>query len=288
MTRNHKVCLGGAQFGMPYSLGADGKLDRREVGSILSYAWEMGVRSIDTASAYGSSEGLLGRIGVNNWRLTSKLGAVPEGCSSVDVWVKESLTDSLRNLRVDHLHTLLLHRPDQLRSPFGDSLYSAVASLKREGLVNEIGVSTYTADEIRFSEFDFDVYQSPFNVLDREIVTSGIAADLLKKKKKLQVRSIFLQGLLLSSAHQRSPQFEYWSDLWREFRDWCSQSGVSPLQACVTYALSKAEFHSVLVGVLSLQQLQEVLDSSLSRDLDIPDFYIPDREQLLDPRRWEA
>ena len=48
---------------MIYSIGASSKLEKKDIKKILYHAKDLGINSIDTASAYGESEKILGEIG---------------------------------------------------------------------------------------------------------------------------------------------------------------------------------------------------------------------------------
>ena len=61
-----KLALGTVQFGLDYGItNSEGKVQIREVASILEYAKDKNINILDTASGYGNSEEVLGRIGSN-------------------------------------------------------------------------------------------------------------------------------------------------------------------------------------------------------------------------------
>ncbi|MDP6772559.1 MAG: aldo/keto reductase, partial [Anaerolineales bacterium] len=52
----YKIVLGTAQFGMNYGIAnSSGRIVQEEVSSILNFAWENGIKCLDTAAAYGAS-----------------------------------------------------------------------------------------------------------------------------------------------------------------------------------------------------------------------------------------
>ena len=69
--------------------------------------------------------------------------------------------------------------------------------------INKIGVSIYDPDEIYYikKKFKPDIIQIPFNIIDRRIISKRRLKFF--KNIKIQVRSIFLQGLLLMNYDQR-------------------------------------------------------------------------------------
>ena len=57
-----KYIMGTAQLGVNYGINNHaGKPDTQTALNMLDYAWNLGVRTLDTASAYGDAELLIGR-----------------------------------------------------------------------------------------------------------------------------------------------------------------------------------------------------------------------------------
>ena len=53
----NKIILGTAQFGLDYGINnQNGKVSDKDVDQILNYAFESGIKELDTASSYGNSE----------------------------------------------------------------------------------------------------------------------------------------------------------------------------------------------------------------------------------------
>ena len=71
-----QVCLGTAQFGLPYGVtNTSGQVNELEVRSLLFEASKAGLSLIDTAQSYGNAEAVLGCTmePSANYRLISKL-----------------------------------------------------------------------------------------------------------------------------------------------------------------------------------------------------------------------
>lgn len=290
MSKFYKISIGAAQFGMTYSLGASKKITESEVKNILSYAEEMGISSIDTASSYGSSEKVLGKIGIKNWNVTSKLSSVPFDCKNIKSWINNETKKTLENLNIERIDSLLLHRPNQLFSDTGDEIYSALEELKKEGFIKKHGISLYSNEEIdKYLElYDFDILQTPCNILDRNIIDSGAAENYKKQGKIIQARSVFLQGLLLSHKHQNSKKFIRWKPLWDQFNAWIGDKEISPLKACINYVYSQNDIDKLIIGIMSQSQLKEILNSIDAINLEIPKFIFEDKEILTNPSNWNS
>lgn len=284
-----RLALGTVQFGLPYGVAnQQGQVSLPEAAAILTCARRAGLDTLDTAMAYGNSEERLGQIGVQDWKLISKLPALPEQARAVERWVEEAVATCLDRLRVDSLYGLLLHRSADLLSSQGSNLYKSLVSLKQRGWVEKIGVSVYGPEELTAlcSRFDFDLVQAPFNGLDRRLVTSGWLSRLQQNGVEVHGRSLFLQGLLLMPPEQRPPKFRRWQPLWDAWDSWLAETQVSPLQACLGYAWHQTSLDRLVVGVDSLGHLQEIL-ATLGDNLPLwPDHLSSDDMDLVNPARW--
>ena len=284
-----KLALGTVQFGMNYGLAnTSGRIIKDEAGVVLRCASEVGLDTLDTAIAYGDSELVLGALGVGSWKVITKLPAVPSECSEVQKWVEGQVLGSLNRLGVERLEGLLLHRPAQLLEDVGPALQAALVSLKSEGLVNKIGVSVYGPAELDllFHEGIFDLVQAPLNILDRRLVDSGWGNRLKQAGVEVHTRSTFLQGLLLMPANARPAKFGRWAEFWNEWDRWLLESNLSPLQACLRYAISQDCISRVVIGVDSVNQLIQIVDAAVGELPSLP-AYCPLRDdRLINPASW--
>ena len=286
-----KLALGTVQFGLPYGISnQSGQVSFDCVSEILKQAWQAGINTLDTAIAYGQSEQRLGEIGVSQWRVISKLPAIPELCTDIAAWVQKAVLDSLARLKVTTLYGLLLHRSDQLLMPQGETLYRALITLKEQGQVNKIGISVYDPSELEaiFPHFPFDLIQAPFNILDRRLLTSGWLTKLHQNRVEVHTRSAFLQGLLLMDAAKRPAKFNRWQSLWDEWHFWLNSEGLTPLQACLGFVMSQPEIDRVLVGMDNIKQLHEILDVVKIQSRPVPLSLITHDLNLLNPSNWDS
>ncbi|WP_294261482.1 aldo/keto reductase [Propionivibrio sp.] len=250
-----KLALGTAQFGLSYGIAnTQGQISRDEARAIIDLAASKGVKTLDTAVGYGDSELRLGELDVKHWQVVSKLPALPDGCSDVSQWVRETVVQSLKRLNVDALYGLLMHRPQQLFEREGANIHRALRKLQDDGLVRKIGVSIYDPSELDAicDRFPIDLVQAPFNVLDHRLIETGWLSRMHEQGMELHVRSIFLQGLLLMAPGKRPPKFDRWNRLWRDWHQWLAEANLTPLEACLGHALSYPEIGRVIVGVDSL------------------------------------
>lgn len=287
-----RIGLGTVQFGFPYGIAnTEAKQVRsNEVGEILRAATGHGINLLDTAISYGESEKVLGELGVQDWRIVTKLPAVPDNCANVGKWLKEQLYASCARLRVSSVYGVLLHRPDQIFSKLGREIIASLCAMRSEGKLEKIGVSVYAPEEIEplFECADFDIVQAPLNVFDRRIVEQGAAVSLKRRGVELHIRSVFLQGLLLMNPMQRPAKFTLWKQFWEEWDSWLAECALEPLEACLGYVSSIQEVDRILVGVNSSQQLNEIIKAvnQAKKPFSAPPAVADIR--LIDPRSWSA
>lgn len=288
---SRRLSLGTVQFGMPYGVANEhGQVTKSEAADLIRRSESAGIRSLDTASAYGASEEVLGAIGVAGWEVTTKLSAVPNSEPDVATWIRSQLHASLRRLQLDRVHAVLLHRPEQVLGPRGPELVDALNQIKQEGLVAKVGVSVYSPGELEplFAKARFDIVQAPFSILDRRLAETGSAARLKEMGVELHARSIFLQGLLLVSDAQRPRKFDRWSTIWRTWAQWLGRNDLDASEACLLHALSIPEIDRVVVGVDEMAHLESVLATRMRPLPGLPEWPQRPPEELLDPSRWNA
>lgn len=286
-----RLALGTAQFGMQYGISnLSGQVGISACRSIISRAVAAGVNTIDTAIGYGDSERILGDIGVDGFRIVTKLPVIPDNIIDVERWVLDQVTSSTSRLGVDSLYALLLHRPSQLLEAQGTRLLSALKLLQRHGLTKKIGVSVYGPDELKalFDLHKFDLVQCPFSILDRRLDDSGWLNRLHGIGVEVHVRSIFLQGLLLTPRHYIPKRFEVWAGWWDMWHAWLTNEGVKPLDACMSYVLSFEEIDRVVVGVDGDSQFLEILEAISSTRLSSYPKSSEDVAGLINPTNWET
>jgi aryl-alcohol dehydrogenase-like predicted oxidoreductase len=284
-----RLSIGTAQFGSAYGVAnKTGKVSHHSVGEILTRGWTAGIRTIDTAIAYGDSESRLGDIGIKNWRVISKIPSIPRNCGDVESWVLQSVVGSLGRLRIARLYGVLLHDPRQLLDANGSAIFAALLAAKRNGLVEKIGVSIYDPEELSdiTARFSPDLVQAPFSLVDRRLISSGWLNRLNKAGIEVHARSIFLQGLLLMKTTDRPAKFRRWNQLWIDWQEWLEFHQCSALDACISFGLSHPEIARIVIGIDSPEQLDEVIAVALNPSALAPPDLASEDIDLVNPSRW--
>ncbi|KAI0484641.1 Aldo/keto reductase [Xylariaceae sp. FL0804] len=122
--------------------------DRSEdVRTVLDIAYERGIREIDTAANYPTSEL---RLGQNNapvrFAISTKVAGGGERGSHEPDKVEASIKKSLEELGVDSVDTFYLHVPDR-QTPLEDVM-KVMNDSHKKGQFKRLGVSNYSAAEV--------------------------------------------------------------------------------------------------------------------------------------------
>ena len=285
-----KLALGTVQFGLPYGIANQGgQVSREEANTIISFARSVGIDSLDTAIDYGTSETLLGNLGVDDYRIITKLPGMNESKKEIHSQIREHILRSLRNLKIQKLYGLLLHRPDELLSPIASDLWKTLNYLKEEGLVKKIGYSIYCPSQLDaiYETYPADLVQAPFNIVDRRISTSGWLEKLSSDGVEVHVRSVFLQGLLLMSSSKRPKKFDEWSDIWESWEKWLKLNSRSPIEGAMNFVYSNKHISRIVVGVDNVSQLKEIIEATKNdSSLHYPQEFSSECERLINPANW--
>ena len=291
-----RLGLGTVQFGLDYGISnAAGRVPIDEVSPIIQAAVESGMRVLDTAAAYGQSEEVLGQVlpPEHPFAIVTKtlpLAGRPVTPETVRL-VSETFQRSLERLQQDSIYGLLVHHAQDLLGEGGDLLWEELSDLKRQGLVQKIGASVYTGDQIdALQARPIDVIQLPLNVLDQRLSHSGHLKALKRNGVEIHVRSAFLQGLLLMPAAELPSYFETVRPHLTTYGEVMASHGLSRAGGALAFLRGLETIDEIIVGVTDEQQLQELLAAfrqPIPPELDFQVFAWND-EAMLDPSRWHA
>jgi aryl-alcohol dehydrogenase-like predicted oxidoreductase len=152
-------------------------MDDRAALRLVDEAVEGGVTLFDTSPNYGAgrSERLLGEA-LSGKRdravLVTKFGHRPDGSDDFSVgWFRESLDQSLRRLRTDHLDVLLLHNPAPAMYAGTDPLWEALEAARVAGKIRHFGASLDGAGDAEacLANTRSEVLEVRFNILHQEV-----------------------------------------------------------------------------------------------------------------------
>jgi len=288
--KESRIAIGSAQFGMNYGIANNnGKVSEYNIKKILSFARLHNIFTIDTAISYGDSEECIGKAGMNGWKIVTKIPKIPSSCQDIHGWISRNINNSLARLNVKNIDAVLLHFPLQLLEKSGSDIWNSLKQIKNSGVINKIGFSLYSPEELDklYHLFKPDIVQFPYNILDRRIEISGWLKFLSDKGVETHARSVFLQGLLLLNKNNRQKKFSDWKDLWKSWDDLLEKQNISALQACIGFVMSNQCIDKIVLGVDNNIHLEEIIGlKSISCINELKKFNTNDLD-LIDPSLWD-
>lgn len=281
-----KISLGTAQFGINYGINKK-KINFKEIKKIINYSNKIKIKKIDTAIAYGKSEKILGSFSLKNCRITTKIPAYRVSYGDPEKWTKNQINNSLNSLRVKRLHGVLFHNTNDLFNSNGKKIYKALLNLKKGGVIKKIGISIYDFKNLNkiLKLFKIDIVQVPFNIIDRRLLKSSLL-DLQKRNKiELQVRSIFLQGLLLKNLKYKNLKFNRFTKIWTALHNWLYNNKYNLLDVCINDCL-RYNFDSIIIGFENLNHLKRIINYKKINNLRLPIGFSSNKNSLINPTKW--
>ena len=289
---NRKLILGTVQFGLDYGINNSiGKPTNKNIYKILDYAYENGIRTLDTAESYGNAHLIIGNYlkknSKKNFKIISKLNSkqiLNKGK------LKFHIVNKLKEFNIEYIHGYMIH--DFKSFVQNEYLLRELESIKREGFINIVGISLYENDEIvnvinNYNNFDF--IQVPFNLFDNEIRRGKVLKLAKKKKIKIFSRSTFLQGLFFKRLNFFPPNLNPLKKYIKKLKNIQVSSQTDINSIALNYCLSKKYIDKVLIGVDSLSQLKKNLNDIKDNNLDFQkeiDKMIVKETSLLNPNNW--
>ena len=285
-----KLGLAAAQFGLD-GMGASPRARSPEVEArdILNIAARARLSVLDVSGNYGRAEQVLGELIPRPvpFRVTLSAARADRGPDYVEAEARAAL----RRLGLERADAIIVSSPSELFGPHGAAVWDRLARLRDEGLFAKIGVAAHASDDPVgvARRFKPDILQAPASLLDQRLLADGSLARIAGLGIEVQLRSIFLNGLLFLPPDRVPAQLKGASGRLSRVRRMIAEGRSDPLQAALGFALSRPEASAVLVGATTAAELSAVVAAASSPppDLDWDDMAIDD-PVALDPRRWVA
>jgi len=289
LNKSNKICIGSANFGLRYGLKNKKTLSDEVIKKIFRFANKNNINFIDTAISYKKSEVRIGYSNQKNLNIITKISKIPNNVTNIKKWIIDNTILSCRRLNVTRLYGLLIHNTKDLKNKKkSKEIYKAFDYLIRKKVVKKIGLSIYEPRELDlyFKDYDFKIVQTPINIFDRRIFTSGWLKKLKKKNIEIHARSIFLKGLLLKNSNKINDTFLKWEKKFIFFEKWTKKNNLSKLEACIRYLKNFKEIDKVIFGINDEKELRENLCFLEKKKLNIPNYLSIKSGNILNPKKW--
>ena len=279
----NRIVIGSANFTQKY--GADStKICSHEIKKILNLAKKNNIYKIDTAEAYLKDKKIFKRIN-KKFKFSSKI-ILNSKWTSLE-FCQKKLDEHFNNLNSKKIQTLLIHNVEILSTKNGVKIFKNLEDLKKKKYFKKIGLSIYDTHKLNFliSNFDLDVVQCPYNILNKRILTTGWFDKLKNKGIETHIRSIFLQGLLVNKLVYKKKYFKRWQKKIYEWFEWLEGNNISPIDYCLSDLLY-CDFDKIIIGINNSDSLKEIINFKKININRMINLKISDNK-LIDPRRWK-
>lgn len=285
-----KIILGTVQFGLDYGINnSNGKISSEESLRILKYAYESGIKVLDTSEKYGNAHEIIGRFHINNPKNKFKIiTKFPPNELIDDLNLK--VEDYLNDLMVDSLECLMFHSFNSYIN--NKNIIENLKILKKSKKIKKIGVSIYTNKEMEslINHNEVNVIQIPFNLLDNFNSRGKLIEKAVENNIEIHARSVYLQGLFFKPINKVDDFFNPIKDSLNFIKKLAEKEKISIGNLALNYVISQSLISKVLIGVDSLKQLNENLNyikynlNEFSKN-NIKKIKISD-EKILNPSKW--
>jgi aryl-alcohol dehydrogenase-like predicted oxidoreductase len=286
----NKIILGTVQLGLPYGINnKQGQPSADEALRLLDAAYDMGIRSLDTADAYGDALSVISRYHQSNSTKRFEVNNKFSGDIKDPDLLISKVNEQLASLRLSCFDHYLFHRAGDIMDT---ALVEIMKTLKAKQLARNIGISVYTNKEFRDAiDAPFiSSIQLPFNLLDNHNKRGALMKEARLKNKEIHVRSVFLQGFFFMNEADLPSNLSPLSPYLKRIRSVADDNRIPVSQLALQYVLQNEHVDKVLIGADNTAQLEanirsvnSVLPSSV---LSFIDEINVEEENLLSPVNW--
>ena len=250
-----KIVLGTAQFGMKYGIANKvGKINTKNIFKLLDFSKKNKINILDTASAYLQSEKEIGRYikeKKRRFRIITKYSLLSKKT------ITQQFEQSIK--MIGHTpETVMAHSyKDYIDYRFQNEIFL----LKKKYPIKYVGVSLYNPSEFYkiMKVKKPDLVQVPCNILDKRFLDKNIIKVTKKYAIKIDVRSVFLQGLLFKKSKFILKNFKNVKKTFKTLELISQKENLSISELSLLWIFSRSEINNIIIGIDSLIQLKENL-----------------------------
>ncbi len=290
------VQLGTVSFGRPYGLRRE-TLPRQTSFRVLDEAWEIGIRTLDTAQAYGVAESVVGDWAASRSvqpEFVSKFSSLAGLDSRQAVErVTVAIEATRRHLRRPCIDVYLAHDvQDMHRAEILDCLLEA----QNAGWIGTIGASVYKPEETLelLNSGRGRAIQAPVSVFDSRQADEGAVKRCRDSDARFVGRSLYLQGTLGLSADELPDHLSALRAPLTAFNRIAARMDVTPFALALAYPRLVYGVDECVIGAVDPVHLAAVTESLDITAIDAEaadDLWTQSRRlpaDAIDPRRWPA
>ena len=279
------IIIGTANFGSEkYGIKNKKTNSINKIKSIITFAKLKGLNKLDTSMEYKGVYKNLSKINLKEWKVSSKFTLKRYKNNVIKNFIKD-FDESLMELKIKKYDILSFHNIEDLKHKNISEIIKLLKIFKKKNLINKIEISLNDPNEIKTvkNKFKPDIVQLPFNLLDRRILNKK----LLKEYSgiTIQVRSIFLQGLLLMNYQDRRKNDN--REILLKLDKWINLKKIKRYQTCINFINNFTFFKTCVIGVNTRSDISQFLKAISDNSKKFPHDISSNNLNLIEPRKWK-
>jgi len=247
-----KFILGAAQFNSKYGVTNFNRknMKRSETNKILNYlSTKSSINELDSATNYKIDQKNLDLLKKKIYLNTKILTTEKISYSKLKNFFDQGNT----NQKIT-INTVFIHDGDNVLTRKGIELLNKLKKLKKNKKIMKVGLSIHKYENLLsiINKVSFDVIQLPYNFVDRR--AEVYFSKLKDKNIEIQVRSIFLQGSLLTKVSTNKKL----SVIFEKFNQLSQNKHINRLRYILSFILRSRYIDKVIIGIRDLKELKQI------------------------------
>ncbi|MDA8942998.1 aldo/keto reductase [Alphaproteobacteria bacterium] len=284
----NKLVLGTAQFDPAYGFDAEKfRLSFEDYSlNLIEQAWNLGIKKIDTAPAYGAAHQVLKKYmsahSDHNFAVTSKLknNDIAEISAIREFFAIKNFSDM----------TVMLHRETSLDDA---EMLSAIRGVSDEFDNLRWGVSIYNLEfaEKALKIPDCDVIQIPLSIFNQDFLNTDFIERAQKKGVKVVARSIFALGHIFRpiSFFEKYPSAV--KDAVMALHEFSEKTDIKLSALACYFVVHIGKVDEIIVGINTPSQLLDLSQTKPLEEIDELFSYLAQQSKnwdssLFRPELW--
>ena len=249
-------------------------ITEEQADTILNSVLDSSINFIDTANGYGRSEEFIGKYishRRSEYLIATKCGCIDSVGEAEHLWTRENLFrglhESLQRMRTDYVDLMQFHGPTVEECECED-LVEALQKMRQQGKVRWIGTSSTLPELATYLDWGvFDAFQIPYSALERK------HEDWITAVAEAGAGTIVRGGVARGEPGLGGIDRP---EVWRKYDeanlDDLLGEGESRTGFVLRYTLTHPHVHTIIVGTLQPEHLQENVKATLRGPLPMDTY----------------
>jgi aryl-alcohol dehydrogenase-like predicted oxidoreductase len=282
-----KLVVGSANFGTNYG-AKNSRLSTEDAYRIVQDVSTNSNAFIETSESYQGAIKIIGEA-LGTRKFENIIIKVPPIKFSDEKSFMESVENSFRNLNQSKVYAIMLHGIGDSLSTSKLSMQVVLRRILKLNYSQKVGLSCYNVSEVVEAKDAFpemEIFQIPENIADKRKYASPILKALSNDGVTFQIRSVFLQGLLISEDTSMNPRIEEIQRIRNDIEVLAKNQNINSAELCLRYGLSIDWASQIVIGFENYEHYRKNLEIITNDKPNISFEITKGSDFLVDPRNW--